>query len=220
MKLADQWTALLADLPADWSEAHVRVRPEQADDLDEVARRLGGVGVGRVGDDLVLTAHRDDSSASEGSIGRALGRLDDARIWCSLSLADVETAPGAVSEDATAATPATGSLAEAWDALLAELPADWSDLLCRLALSSSALLDRGALLTAPLNPARDGDSVAFTFRAARRAGYGTSPGMVRRCFERLDAEGIEGSVAVLRHLSETDRVDTHGPVWLVGGRTL
>jgi hypothetical protein len=44
--------------------------------------------------------------------------------------------------------------------------------------------------------------------------------MARRCFERLDDAGIVGTTRVLRVLSDTDNVDTQGPVWLVGGKTL
>ena len=44
--------------------------------------------------------------------------------------------------------------------------------------------------------------------------------MARRCFERLDHDGIAGTTRVLRVLSDTDNVDTQGPVWLVGGKTL
>ena len=44
--------------------------------------------------------------------------------------------------------------------------------------------------------------------------------MARRCFERLDEEGIPGRTRVLRVLSDTDKVYTQGPVWLVGGKTL
>jgi hypothetical protein len=44
--------------------------------------------------------------------------------------------------------------------------------------------------------------------------------MARRCFERLDAEGIEGEVSVLRVVSDTDNVATQGPVWYVGGKVL
>ena len=44
--------------------------------------------------------------------------------------------------------------------------------------------------------------------------------MARRCFERLDADGIEGVTRVLRVLSDTDMVATQGPVWLVGGKML
>ncbi len=62
--------------------------------------------------------------------------------------------------------------------------------------------------------------MAFTFRCASRAGYGVSPVMARRCFERLDAEDIEGEVSVLRVVSDTDNVATQGLVWYVGGKVL
>jgi hypothetical protein len=42
--------------------------------------------------------------------------------------------------------------------------------------------------------------------------------MVRRCLERLDREGVRGSVRILHALSDTDPVATQGPVWYVGGR--
>ena len=82
------------------------------------------------------------------------------------------------------------------------------------------MLDRVALLCAPLNPARSGTRLVFTFRCSGGSGYGVSPSMARRCFERLDDEGIVGAATVLRVLSDTDNVDTQGPVWLVGGKTL
>jgi hypothetical protein len=44
--------------------------------------------------------------------------------------------------------------------------------------------------------------------------------MARRCFERLDAERITGSVRLLRSLSDTRPVATQGPVWYVGGKVL
>ena len=69
-----------------------------------------------------------------------------------------------------------------------------------------------------MNPRREGERVAFRFRSARRFGYGTSPQMVRRCLERCDAEHLQGSVTVLRALSDTRPVATQGPVWLADGR--
>ena len=44
--------------------------------------------------------------------------------------------------------------------------------------------------------------------------------MARRCFERLDGEGIEGMPSVLRVLSDTDNVGTQGAVWYVAGKAL
>ena len=44
--------------------------------------------------------------------------------------------------------------------------------------------------------------------------------MARRCFERLDAEGIPARATVLRLLSDVDHVATQGAVWYVGGKVL
>ena len=51
-------------------------------------------------------------------------------------------------------------------------------------------------------------------------GYGASPGMVRRCLERIDEEGIPGRFDLLRALSDTKPVYTQGPVWYVGGKAV
>ena len=47
-----------------------------------------------------------------------------------------------------------------------------------------------------------------------------SPGMVRRCFARLDEARIPGEVRVLRALSDTHPVATQGPVWYIGGKAV
>jgi hypothetical protein len=44
--------------------------------------------------------------------------------------------------------------------------------------------------------------------------------MVRRCFERMDAEGITGRLSVVFGLSESDSAVTQGPVWRVAGRSV
>ena len=44
--------------------------------------------------------------------------------------------------------------------------------------------------------------------------------MVARCLERCDADGIVGSVQVLRALSDTHPVLTQGPVWQISGQTV
>jgi hypothetical protein len=41
--------------------------------------------------------------------------------------------------------------------------------------------------------------------------------MARRSLERLDEEGIPGDFRVLRVLSDTNNVQTQGPVWRVDG---
>jgi hypothetical protein len=102
----------------------------------------------------------------------------------------------------------------------AALPPDWSDLYCELELTSSDHLQRAALLLAPVNPARAPGRSAFRFRIAHTFGYGASPQMTARCFERLDQEGIPGRLAVLHALSDTHNVDTQGPVWRVGGKAV
>ena len=64
------------------------------------------------------------------------------------------------------------------------------------------------------------DAIALRFRASGKQGYGVSPGMARRCFERIDAEGITGRIAILDALSDTENADTQGPVWRVAGRSV
>ncbi|HET9242569.1 MAG TPA: hypothetical protein VFN99_03945 [Gaiella sp.] len=222
MKLVDQWQALERRLPDTWERVALRLRTEQPNELGEAARILGPMGVGRVGETLAFEVRRAGGPAGPEAARRLFARLDDARVWCLLEQDEIvarEPARAALDQEQHA-MPAPASLAQAWDEALAELPPDWSDLLCLLELDSSALLSRAALLTAPLNPTRDRERVGFTFRAARRAGYGTSATMTRRCLERLDGEGIGGRVTVLRALSDTDNVATQGPVWYVQGRAL
>jgi hypothetical protein len=143
---------------------------------------------------------------------RGLQRLDAERLHGRLEVLVVDEAP----ELAAAAAPS--ALPEAWDAALAALPADWSDLLGEIELDSSDYIEPGALHLAPINPRRIGTTLRLQFRCARLYGYGASPGMVRRCFERCDGAGITGRVEVLRVLSDTRPVGTQGPVWQIDGR--
>ena len=107
-----------------------------------------------------------------------------------------------------------------WDAAIAGLPADWSDLYLELELLSTDYIEQASVLCIQCNPRRDGKRAALRFRCARVRGYGVSPEMARRCFERCDAAGIRGSITVLRAISGSRPVATQGPVWLAGGRTL
>jgi hypothetical protein len=98
------------------------------------------------------------------------------------------------------------------------LPADWSDLLVELELDSSADVDRGAVLSAPLNPIQSTGKPGFRFRAASHHGYGASAGMVATCLGRLDDDGISGRVRITRVLSDVHPVGTQGAVFSIGRR--
>lgn len=215
MQLVQQWRQIEATLPEGWREARLSLVPEERSQLGRAAAILGPANAGRAGEALVLTA-RVASYPSPEHVRRLFRRLDEARIWATLTLVESAVeAPTAAPEPAL-----TGSLVAAWGEALAELPEGWSDLLCSLELDSSDFLPRAALLCAPLNPTRDPAIIGFLFRCAQRKGYGVSPGMARACFARLDGEDIQGRVAVRRVLSSTSNVATQGPVWYVGGRAL
>ena len=103
---------------------------------------------------------------------------------------------------------------------MAVLPPGWTDLLCELELESTDLLAPAALRRRAAEPdprpGRDGRCASAS--RTRRVGYGASAGMVRRCLERMEAEGIRGRVRILEVLSDADNVATQGPVWRIAGR--
>jgi hypothetical protein len=210
--IVGQWERIQAGLPADWSEVRLALRLSA--DATRAAELLGPLMPGRVGNEFRLYVVRHAPGPSAGALARALTRLDDEEIRGTLKL---------LATDAVAVAPAASrhhSLAEAWDALLATLPPDWSDLYVEVELTSSDHLDPAALALAPVNPSRYGVTPGFRFRSARELGYGASPGMVRRCLERLDERGLPGDLRLLRVLSDTKPVGTQGPVWYVGGKVV
>ncbi len=217
MTLVDQWRTIETDLPADWEDVRLTLTTEQPGDLARAAQVLGPITVGKVGSTLVFTVRRAGGHQSPEAATRLFERLDRERTWCRLEQSQVQVRGCAIGPR-THGSPT--SLVDGWDAALAPLPSDWTDLLCELELESSDYLDRAALLCAPLNPTRDASRLAFTFRCSGRSGYGVSRSMARRCFERLDEAEIVGATRVLRVVSDTNNVDTQGPVWLVGGKTL
>jgi hypothetical protein len=212
--LVDQWRAILDGLPEGWDDARLRLTVEDDGDCDRAAALLAPANPGRHGKVVSFYAARRGGGPAPELVRRLLRGLDSARIGANLELVGVGETAAAV------AAPGGSALAEQWDAALAALPEDWSDLYCELELASSDHLERGALLLAPVNPARSGGRPAFRFRVARSFGYGASGGMTRRCLERLDGEGIRGNVRVLRALSDSRPVYTQGPVWYVGGRAV
>ncbi|HXZ56630.1 MAG TPA: hypothetical protein VEG40_03505 [Gaiellaceae bacterium] len=213
MSIVGQWQAIQEGLPEGWADARLRLTVADEDDGGRAAALLGPAIPGRRGKVISFHVTQRGSGASPALAGRLLERLDGERIDATLELVGTTEVSKAVAEERQ-------SFVADWDAALAALPGDWSDLYAEVELDSSDYLDRAALLLAPVNPARDGIRLAFRFRAARRFGYGVSTEMARRCLERLDAEGTRGTVRVLRALSDTRPVQTQGPVWYVGGKSV
>ena len=213
VSLVDQWQAVERSLPEGWGNARLRLTAAEEGQCERAAALLGPATPGRHRRVISFFAARRGAGPSPDLVVRLLQRLDREGIE-----GDLELVGSNVSETAAATAPST--FVEAWERELAALPDDWSDLYIEVELFSSDYLERAALLLAPLNPARYGGKPGFRCRVARRFGYGGSPEMTMRCFERLDEEDIRGRVAVLRALSDTRPVQTQGPVWYVGGRSV
>jgi hypothetical protein len=213
MALVKDWHDLEASLPGGWRELRISFTLEDSGHADRAVALLAPLQpVRRDESSFSLRVTRQGPGPSAEALRRALARLDAERLHGRLEVASVEEAapePEEAVED---------RLPEAWDAALGTLPADWSDLLGEIELGSSDYVERAALRLAPINPRRVGKTLRLQFRSARRFGYGASPGMVRRCLERCDDDGITGSIEVLRALSDTNPVGTQGPVWQIDGR--
>jgi hypothetical protein len=233
VSLVDQWRAIERRLPEGWGDARLRLTAAEEGQCERAAALLGPATPGRHGRVISFFAARRGAGPSADLVTRLLQRLDREGIE-----GDLELVGSDVTETTHAVEPRR--FVPAWEEELAALPDDWSDLYVEVELSSSDYLERAALLMAPLNPARWkadarakparpeggaasgalGGTPGFRCRVARRFGYGASQEMTRRCFERLDEEGIRGSVRVLRSLSDTRPVQTQGPVWYVDGRSV
>jgi hypothetical protein len=219
MRAVEQWRAIERGLDPAWDEVSLTFVAEDRKALDAAAGVLGSLGAGRHGSTLRFTVSRRGGEPER--LVNLLGRLDRKRIWGTLTLAGASVAPSAAPDPAAlaAALSEATSLAAAWDDAVADLPPGWSDVLCELELDSTDFVPRAALLGSPLNPAR-GPGTSLRFRASDGIGYGTSSGMVRRCFERMDAEGISGGVRVLQGVSDVGNVLTQGPIWRISGRSV
>ena len=212
MTLVDRWNEIENGLDPSWSEAGLSLSITDESNRSRAAALLAPAGPGRHGTALRFAAHRTGGVGPE-AIRRLLGRLDEEGIDGSLAAVSTSvTLSATLVEDE--------SLASGWDAVLATLPADWSDLLCELDLTSSDHLEVGALLLAPVNPLQRTGKPGFRFRVARSFGYGASPGMVRRCLERLDDAEIPGEVSVVEAMSGSHPVGTQGPVWYLAGKAV
>jgi len=213
MTLADQWNSIESGLDPRWGAAQLVLVVDDETRLDRAAALLAPAGPGRSGKSIRIAAGRGGAAVGPEAVRRLVHRLDEEGISGTLELLSEERA---TSGHATTRP----ALADAWDAALAPLPGDWSDLLCEVELTSSDHLERGALLLGPVNPLRVPGMLGFRFRVAHSFGYGSAPGMVRRCLARLDEEGIPGRVRVVHALSDTHPVGTQGPVWTIGGKAV
>ncbi len=216
MQAAEQWKLIERELGADWSEAHLMFAVEDPGTIGAAAAVLAPLGPGRAGNELRFQVRREGGGPEK--VRNLVGRLDRKRIWGTLALvgshAETRAAPARVEPEEAV------GLVESWDNALAELPPGWRDLLCELEVDSTDYLPRAALLGAPLNPTRNPEEIALRFRVSSGAGYGTSPGMARRCLERIEGDGITGRTRVLNVLSDTGNEATLGPVWRLAGRSV
>ncbi|MBA3374592.1 MAG: hypothetical protein H0U00_02055 [Actinobacteria bacterium] len=216
MQAADQWKLIERDLGPDWDEAHFVFSIEDAGSIGDAAAVLAPLGPGRAGGELRFNVARRGGGPDK--LRNLVARLDRKRIWGTLTLVESRSEPR---ETTSAAEPVEAvGLVESWDAALAELPPGWRDLLCELELDSTDYLPRAALLGAPLNPTRNPEEIALRFRVSSGVGYGTSPGMARRCLERIEGDGITGRTRVLNVLSDTGNEATLGPVWRIAGSSV
>ena len=214
MSLVEQFRDIEASLPDEWADARFELTVGEEGECARAAALLGPGNPGRSGKRIRVYTARRGAGLRPDALRRLLRRIDSEGIDGTLELVSTgEAAPAPPEEQRE-------TLAASWGAAVAGLPEDWSDLYVELELTSTDHLERAALLMAPLNPARYGGKPGFRFRCARRFGYGTSPGMVRRCLERLDGNGIGGRLEILRALSDTHPVATQGPVWYLGGKTV
>ena len=225
MQALEQWRRIESELDPDWDEARLSFTVDDEVAIGDAAAVLAPLGPGRHRGELRFQVSR--RGAGPERLVNLLRRLDRKRIWGTLTLVDAQTAPRPEPQPEQAAalaeaTALASSLAEAWDGEVARLPPDWRDVLGELELESTDYLAQAALLGAPLNPTRVPGEVKLQFRANSHGsgGYGAPPGLVRRCFERMDAAEVRGRLRVVNALSGTDNVATQGVVWRVAGRAV
>jgi hypothetical protein len=213
MSLAEQFRSLSSSLPESWQSARLRLIVADERYAARAAALLGPTNPGQRGKVINFSSARRGAGVGPDRIRDLLRRLDKEGIRGELELMGVEEAPVLADSERP-------SLAEAWDEALTTLPPDWSDLYAEVELTSSDYIEPGALRLSPLNPTRPDARPLFRFRAARKSGYGASPGMVRRCLERLDEAGIRGELRILNVISDSYHVKTQGPVWYAAGKVI
>ena len=213
LRLVEQYNDLERGIVDEWAELRLRLALDDESRTERAAALLAPATPGVYGPRLRFALDRRGPGIGPEALRRLLKRLDEEGIAGTLELRTVQKAPPEELHEQE-------TLRAEWERHLAEAPPDWSDIYAEVRLDSTDYLERGALLLAPVNPARYAGPTTLRFRSARRFGYGVSPGMAARCFERCDEEGITGEVEILYVLSDTHPVASQGPVWHLGGRTV
>jgi hypothetical protein len=213
LRLVEQFNQLERGLVDEWAELRLQLTVDDESRVARAAALLGPTNPGRHGRIIHFASDRVGPGIGPEGLRRLLKRLDNEGIGGTLELRSVLKAP--LEELRRKET-----LRAQWERSISAVPSDWSDIYAQVQLDSTDYLERGALLLAPINPARFGGAAALRFRSAHHFGYGVSPEMAARCFERCDEEGITGDVEIIYVLSDTHPVATQGPVWLLGGRTV
>jgi hypothetical protein len=85
-------------------------------------------------------------------------------------------------------------LAEQWNAIEQGLDPRWRDARLELAIEDETARSRVLALLAPAGPGRSGNKIRFE---ATRTGTGVGPEAVRRLTQRIDEEGIGGTLALV-----------------------
>jgi hypothetical protein len=212
MRLVERFNDLEHELPPNWAEARFVLNVSDDGQCNRAAALLGPANPGRLGSTIRFSTARLGAGIGPEAARRLLRRLDAEGIAGVLELVGAQ-------EAAAEELRRRESLRDSWKRALDGLPSDWSDVYGEVRFESTDYIERAALLLAPVNPSSTGPGV-LRFRCAHHFGYGVSPEMATRCFERCDSEGITGEVQILHALSDTHPVGTQGPVWLIGGRAV
>ena len=149
LRLVEQFNELERGLEEGWTELSLQLTLENEKRAERTAALLSPANPGRFGAKIRFTVNRGGRGVGPEAVRRLLKRLDKERVDGTLELLRSQKAPA---ETSTLREP----LREQWERRLAPLPADWSDLYAQVTLDSTDYLEPGALLLAPLNPARFG----------------------------------------------------------------
>lgn len=86
------------------------------------------------------------------------------------------------------------SLAEQWTGVESRLDPRWRDARLLLTIADETRAERALALLGPAGPGRSGREIRFF---AQRTGSAIGPEAVRRMLRRIDAEGIDGTLALV-----------------------